>query len=171
MGSACITTKLGEFRATITARGVQALRLPGRHGRQAAGDPLQPGERTVVRVLTRALCAHAGGRPWRDRIPLDLSAGTDFQRRVWRTLRSIPFGETRSYAWVARRVGRPRAARAVGAACGANPVPVLVPCHRVVAGDGSLGGFSAGLGWKRRLLALEGGGGQICTKLRPRTAV
>jgi O-6-methylguanine DNA methyltransferase len=74
---------------------------------------------------------------------------------VWRILTKIPRGETRSYGWVAQQVGKPRASRAVGAACGANPVPVIIPCHRVIAGDGSIGGFGGGLPMKRRLLALE----------------
>ena len=69
---------------------------------------------------------------------------------------TIPRGETRSYAWIAKKIGKPRAARAVGAACGANPVPIIVPCHRVIASDGSLGGFGGGLPLKRRLLKLEG---------------
>jgi O-6-methylguanine DNA methyltransferase len=88
-------------------------------------------------------------------VPLDLSAGTAFQQAVWQALCRIPYGETRSYAWVAGQIGRPRATRAVGSACGANPIPVIVPCHRVIASDGSLGGFSCGLKWKKRLLALE----------------
>ena len=87
---------------------------------------------------------------------VDLRAGTAFQQVVWRMLQTIPYGETRSYAWVARQIGKPKATRAVGAACGANPVPIVVPCHRVVGSDGSLGGFSGGLALKRRLLALEG---------------
>jgi len=81
--------------------------------------------------------------------------GTDFQRAVWAELLEIPFGRTRSYQDVARRLERPGASRAVGAANGANPVPILVPCHRVVARDG-LGGFTGGLELKQRLLALEG---------------
>ena len=89
-------------------------------------------------------------------LPLDLEDNTPFQVKVWQALRAIPYGRVRSYGWVARKIGKPRAARAVGAACGANPVPLLVPCHRVVAGDGSLGGFSGGLSNKRRLLKLEG---------------
>lgn len=87
---------------------------------------------------------------------VDLSEGTTFQRKVWRTILRIPYGRVRSYKWVAARVGGPRHARAVGLALGANPVPLIVPCHRVVAHDGSLGGFSCGLRIKRRLLALEG---------------
>jgi O-6-methylguanine DNA methyltransferase len=88
--------------------------------------------------------------------PVDLSEGTTFQRKVWRAILRIPYGRVRSYKWVAARVGGARYARAVGLALGANPVPILVPCHRIVAHDGSLGGFSCGLRAKRRLLALEG---------------
>jgi methylated-DNA-[protein]-cysteine S-methyltransferase len=88
--------------------------------------------------------------------PVDLSAGSPFQRRVWRITGRIPFGRVRSYRWVALRLGGARYARAVGRALGANPVPIAVPCHRILAQDGSLGGFSCGLRIKRRLLALEG---------------
>ncbi len=86
---------------------------------------------------------------------MDLSSGTSFQQKVWRALTKIPRGQTRSYAWVARQIGKPKAVRAVGAACGANPVPVIVPCHRVIASDGSFGGFGGGLPMKRQLLRLE----------------
>lgn len=82
--------------------------------------------------------------------------GTRFQRRVWRALRSIPFGELRSYGELAREIGRPGASRAVGAANGANPLPLVVPCHRVVGADGSLTGFGGGLETKRWLLEFEG---------------
>ncbi len=82
--------------------------------------------------------------------------GTEFQRRAWAVLRGIAWGETISYAEQARRMGRPTAVRAVGGANGRNPVPILVPCHRVIAADGSLGGFSGGLPHKRALLVLEG---------------
>ena len=88
--------------------------------------------------------------------PLDFSAGTVFQRRVWTALRRIRPGQTRTYRQIAGAAGKPKATRAAGGACGANPIPVLVPCHRVLASDGGLGGFSGGLNWKRRLLALEG---------------
>ncbi len=86
---------------------------------------------------------------------LDL-VGTDFQRRVWQAIAKIPAGQVISYAELARRAGRPRAIRAAAQACGANPVPLLVPCHRVVASDGGLGGFGGGLPMKRKLLAREG---------------
>lgn len=87
---------------------------------------------------------------------LDLSEATHFQREVWRATRLIPYGETRSYGYVAARIGKPGAARAVGQALGRNPFPIVVPCHRVLAGDSKLGGFSGGLDMKRYLLSLEG---------------
>ena len=87
---------------------------------------------------------------------LDLSSGTEFQKKVWESCRSIPYGQTRSYGWIAKQIGKPRASRAVGNALGKNPVPIIVPCHRVLTGNGSLGGFSGGLSTKRHLLKLEG---------------
>jgi len=82
--------------------------------------------------------------------------GTDFQQSVWRALAEIPWGQWRSYGDIARAIGRPRAVRAVGAANGRNPLPIVVPCHRVVGSDGSLTGFAGGLETKRYLLELEG---------------
>lgn len=87
--------------------------------------------------------------------PFDLLTGTPFQRRVWATLLTIPYGEVRSYRWLAGTVGHPGAFRAVGMANGQNPIPVLIPCHRVINHNGGLGGYSGGLDQKRRLLALE----------------
>ena len=86
---------------------------------------------------------------------LDLSGATAFQRKVWEVTRLIPYGETRSYGWVAGQIQKPDAARAVGQALGRNPLPVIVPCHRVLAGDGKLCGFGGGLDMKRYLLRLE----------------
>jgi methylated-DNA-[protein]-cysteine S-methyltransferase len=83
--------------------------------------------------------------------------GTPFQKRVWQALRDVPYGETISYSELARRVGKPGAARAVGAALGRNPIPIIVPCHRVIGADGSLTGFGGGLERKRKLLELETG--------------
>ncbi|MFM8551312.1 MAG: methylated-DNA--[protein]-cysteine S-methyltransferase [Nitrospiraceae bacterium] len=101
------------------------------------------------------------------RLTLDAAGGTPFQQAVWRALQRIPYGAVRSYGWVAQAIGRPHASRAVGGACGANPVPILVPCHRVVAGNGSLGGFSCGLDAKERLLKLEGSWAQVRPKKKP----
>ena len=88
-------------------------------------------------------------------LALDLRRGTALQRKVWHILQTIPYGQTLSYSEVARKAGKPRAVRAVGSACGANPLPLVVPCHRVLAKNGSLGGFGWGLPMKRWLLALE----------------
>jgi len=90
-------------------------------------------------------------------VPLAFDRGTPFQHDVWRALTEIPYGETISYGELARRIGRPDRARAVGAANGQNPIPVIVPCHRVIGADGSLTGFGGGLDRKRILLALESG--------------
>lgn len=89
-------------------------------------------------------------------LPLDLFRGTTFQQKVWQTIRGIPYGRLQSYQWVAHRVGGRQYARAVGNALGANPMPIVIPCHRIVAQDASLGGFSGGLPTKRKLLTLEG---------------
>ena len=143
-GAVTIQTKLGPLRIEFSRRGLRRLdfcrsALPGATGK-----------------FSRQLQAYAAGKAIKFGCRLDLSAGTPFQQKVWRALQTIPRGETRSYAWVAKAIGKPKAARAVGAACGANPVPIIVPCHRVVASDGSLGGFSGGLALKKRLLKLEG---------------
>ncbi len=82
--------------------------------------------------------------------------GTEFERRVWEALMDIPYGETRSYAEIARVIGRPDACRAVGRANGRNPIPIVIPCHRVIGSDGSLTGYGGGLDLKRFLLGLEG---------------
>ena len=87
-------------------------------------------------------------------LPLALE-GTDFQRKVWRKLQEIPYGETISYGELAKRVGNPKASRAVGSANGKNRIPIVIPCHRVIAGDGGLGGFGGGLTTKEKLLAIE----------------
>ena len=87
--------------------------------------------------------------------PLAELKGTDFQQQVWREIARIPLGQTKTYGELAAAIGRPKAVRAVGSACGKNPVPLFIPCHRVVGSKGGLGGFSAGLPWKRLLLEAE----------------
>ena len=87
-------------------------------------------------------------------VPLEI-AGTEFQKRVWSALRTIPYGQTRSYSQIAAQISAPQAVRAVGAANGRNPIPIIVPCHRVIGASGSLVGFGGGLEWKRLLLDLE----------------
>lgn len=109
----------------------------------------------VLRQARRELAEYARGRRKRFEVAFELD-GTHFQCEVWKALSGIPYGETRTYGEIARALGRPGAARAVGAAAGRNPLPVIVPCHRLVAARGALGGFSGGLEVKRKLLALEG---------------
>jgi methylated-DNA-[protein]-cysteine S-methyltransferase len=102
----------------------------------------------------RQLQEYFSGARTRFTVPLDI-AGTPFQRQVWEALRSIPYGETRSYAEIADQIGSPRAVRAVGAANGRNPVSIVAPCHRVIGSGGQLTGFAGGLEVKARLLAFE----------------
>jgi methylated-DNA-[protein]-cysteine S-methyltransferase len=101
------------------------------------------------------LAAYFAGERTRFELPLDFH-GTDFQKRVWDALLAIPFGETRSYAQIARAIGSPTALRAVGAANGRNPISIVAPCHRVIGTSGALTGFAGGLDAKRHLLRLEG---------------
>jgi len=155
-----IPTAEGVFTAHYSQHGLARLDFPatqpavGKPKKETAALPAQISRwhRLTVGALNEALA----GRAPRLLPPLDLSAGTEFQRRVWSALRRIASGRTRSYAEVAAQIGNPRASRAVGGACGANPIPVLVPCHRVLAANHAVGGFSGGLGWKRKLLAREG---------------
>ncbi len=113
------------------------------------------GGRSAKPVLDRLKAYFAGDIAAIDDIPAE-SAGTDFQRKCWQMLRKIPAGKTWSYNQLARRIGRPAAIRAVGAANGANPISVVVPCHRVIGADGSLTGYGGGLDRKRWLLRHEG---------------
>jgi len=123
----------------------------GRHP-AARHDPSAP----PLPELRRQLAEYLAGTRREFDLPL-APPGTDFQRRVWSALRDIPYGETRSYADLARAVGRPRGSRAVGQANRRNPIGVVIPCHRVIAADGGLGGYAGGLERKRKLLAIEQG--------------
>lgn len=126
------------------------------HGRPTLGDVQQKNKARVLKEARAQLVGFLEGKRRALDFPVDLSEGSAFQRRVWRAILRIPYGRVRSYKWVALRVGGIRYARAVGHALGANPVPLIIPCHRVVAHDASLGGFTGGLKTKRRLLQLEG---------------
>jgi O-6-methylguanine DNA methyltransferase len=157
MTTALIHTADGTFTAYFSGTGLARLDFP-------TGDRVSRGNRSGLstdasawlslteRALEQALVGKSPGKlP-----PLDLSAGTEFQRCVWNALREIRSGQTKSYAQLAQAIDRPGAVRAVGQACGANPIPVVIPCHRVLAAGGKLGGFSAGLDWKLKLLRREG---------------
>jgi O-6-methylguanine DNA methyltransferase len=108
------------------------------------------------RATAAALNAVLAGHAVKTLPPFDWSGKTEFQKSVWNALRKISLGKTKSYGAIARAIGKPKAVRAVGGACGANPIPIFVPCHRVLAANKKLGGFSSGLNWKRKLLAHEG---------------
>ena len=154
-----ISTRDGRFIARYTSQGLAEIDFPRAHAKHRA-DRITPSDvprlmRVWHRATEAALKSILAGRAPNHLPPLD-PAGTDFQRKVWRALRRIPFGETKSYGEIAEAIGKAKAVRAVGGACGANPIPVLIPCHRVLAANKKSGGFSSGLKWKRLLLAREG---------------
>lgn len=155
-------TALGFAGVALGPHGIQRATLfhPTRQGAEGElrafgaveGDHERSAE--VVSLLQRYA---EGERTALDNYPIDLVSGTELQRNVWKLLRSIPAGETRSYGWLAERTGLGRGgARAVGTINGENPIPLWLPCHRVIASDGTLGGFAGGLTMKTRLLELEG---------------
>jgi methylated-DNA-[protein]-cysteine S-methyltransferase len=119
------------------------------------GGAAEAREHPVLAETERQLAEYFAGKRKTFDVKLDF-AGTDFQRKVWAALLTIPFGETRSYAQIAKQIGRPTAVRAVGAANGKNPISIIAPCHRVIGSSGKLTGFGGGLPTKARLLALEG---------------
>lgn len=159
-----LQTVLGSLAVASTSKGLLACTLPGRDRREITRRIAKhlPQARVVEGVGRNANAVEAvqqflAGRRRDLDLPLDLR-GTPFQLAVWSALREVGYGETVSYAELARRAGHPSAMRACGAANGANPLPLFVPCHRVVASDGSLGGFTGGLPLKRALLAIESPG-------------
>jgi O-6-methylguanine DNA methyltransferase len=156
-------SRWGWMGISETTKGIDAVVLP-KASRQAVlselrlSDPELLGGRksSRLREAQMQLIDYLAGVRRSFDLPLDLSQGTSFQQKVWRTLRQVSYGRLRSYRWVADRVGGRQYARAVGNAVGANPMPIVIPCHRIVAQDASLGGFSGGLSTKRKLLTLEG---------------
>lgn len=160
LGVETVRTPAGKITVVCSAAGLREIHLGAAETRRR--EARARGIRYVRRPKWTAAARSAVERFVRGGaipagLPLDLRCGTPFQRRVWEATRAVPWGEVVSYADVARRAGAPRAVRAVGNALGENPVPIVVPCHRVVHSGGSIGGFTSGLAWKRYLLALEGG--------------
>ncbi len=170
--SASLDTPVGKITAICSNRGLRALETGWDHAsrkvrkigenrgfRSRAPRPVEVGSlktpgANYARRTVRELRDYFSGKLRDLNIPLDMQ-GTPFQRSVWQALLTIPYGETRSYADVARLIGHPRASRAVGGANGSNPVSIIVPCHRVIASDGKLGGYGGGLDRKTVLLELE----------------
>jgi methylated-DNA-[protein]-cysteine S-methyltransferase len=153
-------TPIGELTAFVRGEALVALDLPGTRGpaapvlsRRFPGEPLEDAG-DAIDLVERFGAYLAGDLRALDAIAVD-PGGTAFQRAVWAELRRIPAGGTRSYAEVARAIGAPSAVRAVGAANGANPIAIVIPCHRVVASGGGLGGYGGGLARKRWLLEHE----------------
>jgi len=147
---------IGELLLTASDSALTGVWFPGKGEVTAAAASAGRGPANAV--LARAceqLAEYFAGTRTTFAVPLE-PAGTPFQRRVWEALRAIPYGATLSYSELARRLGDVRATRAVGAANGRNPIPIVVPCHRVVGADGSLTGFGGGLDRKRWLLEHEG---------------
>jgi O-6-methylguanine DNA methyltransferase len=150
-----VPSPIGELVVEADDEAVTAVWLPGRRPERAdlaTGSGRLP---EALRAAARQLEEYFARRRRRFDLPLRLG-GTPFQRQVWQTLADIGYGETWSYGELAAAVGRPAAFRAVGQANGANPIPIVLPCHRVVASGGRIGGYGGGLEMKRRLLALEG---------------
>jgi AraC family transcriptional regulator of adaptative response/methylated-DNA-[protein]-cysteine methyltransferase len=158
IGFCTFTSTLGTVLVAATENGVCAVklgaevqRLKGLLAQEFSAAELVEEPMPEVEKSVRAFIAGEGSLA---RVPVDIR-GTVFQRRVWEALRRIPRGETRTYGEIARQIGAPAAVRAVGSACGANPVALVVPCHRAVRADGGLGGYAWGLPVKKRLLEIE----------------
>jgi methylated-DNA-[protein]-cysteine S-methyltransferase len=161
MKLALIETRLGWLGIAFSERGLAGVQLPRATRAQTLAQlkrafPNATLIDTAPAPMARELREYAAGKRRAFTIPLDWSAMTPFQRAVLRATNAIPCGETRTYAWVAQRIGKPRAARAVGRALATNPLPIVLPCHRVLGSDGGLHGYGGGLPLKRQLLELEG---------------
>ena len=150
--TSCHIPGIGSIWVARTKRGICGVALKG--GKRTLLDILPTGiEWKTDATIGKPVVDYMMGK--RARPTFDILTGTPFQKKVWRAIATIPRGETRSYTWLAKKIGKPKAVRAVANACGANPIPILIPCHCVIASDGSIGGFSSGVAIKRTLLSLE----------------
>lgn len=148
----------GQLWVVASCEAIEALHLAHHDGTRAFGIDPSCKENPEAPLLLEAkaqLEAYGEGRLQHFDLPM-APRGTPFQRKVWHQLEAIPFGKTQSYSALAQALGSPKSVRAVASACGKNPIPILIPCHRVIAKSGALGGFAYGLEAKRRLLRLEG---------------
>lgn len=147
---------VGELTLVASEKGLAAILWEDDDPPRVRLSPqIEDPDHPVLRETARQLGQYFARERWSFDLPLDFH-GTDFQKSVWQALLAIPFGETRSYAEIARAIGRPTAYRAVGAANGRNPISIVAPCHRVIGTNGTLTGFAGGIEAKRHLLALEG---------------
>ncbi len=154
--SKTIRSPVGRLTLIASNDGLVAILWENdRPGRVRLDVVAEDAQHPVLLEAERQLAQYFAGRRKTFDLKLDF-AGTAFQEKVWRALLTIPFGETRSYAQIAKQIGHPNAARAVGAANGRNPISIVTPCHRVIGSNGALTGFAGGLDVKARLLRLEG---------------
>lgn len=153
--SRTLDTPIGRLTLAAVDDGLYAVAFPQNRHPLPLRELWQAGTHRWLDAAAAQLDDYFAGRRRSFDLPL-VPHGTPFQQRVWHALRTIPFGSTCSYADLARAIGQPTAMRAVGAANGRNPIPVIVPCHRVIGRDGSLTGFAGGLDTKMALLRLEG---------------
>jgi AraC family transcriptional regulator of adaptative response/methylated-DNA-[protein]-cysteine methyltransferase len=162
---ALLETALGPMLAAVSEQAVCQLEFADRRGLEKSYAemkrrfqlPVVPGDNAVLQQLRAELTQYFAGKRKQFTVPMTLR-GTEFQERVWRELSRIPYGETRSYEAIAQKLGKPSAVRAVARANGTNRIYILIPCHRVVAKDGSLSGYGGGVFRKRQLLELESTG-------------
>ena len=154
-----VESPVGRLKLVATDHGLAGILWETeRPNRVRFSGPVEDSSHAVLIEAERQLDEYFRGRRKAFSLRLDF-AGTEFQRQVWAALLTIPFGETRSYAQIARQIGKPSATRAVGAANGRNPIAIVAPCHRVVGATGALTGFAGGLEAKAYLLTLESAGG------------
>lgn len=151
MGNICLIAKNGRLIALTMSRDDEYKLLRSLTLQYPEGVRTERPFKNVRLLLDRYL----RGRKVDFNVPVDVSAETPFTQRVLRVLQGIPYGEVRSYLWVGRQIGYTMAARAIGQAVKRNPTPIIIPCHRVIREDGTIGGFSQGVNIKRRLLAIE----------------
>jgi len=153
-------TRIGWIGVAWTAQGIIALELPHASRDQTLKDLQKQFADSVIAPapaeMKKELLEYAQGKRRVFDLPLDWSLIKPFQRAVLTVANKIPFGETRTYGWVAHQIGKPHAARAVGRALATNPIPLILPCHRVVGSNGSLTGYGGGLPLKKKLLEMEG---------------
>jgi methylated-DNA-[protein]-cysteine S-methyltransferase len=152
-----VDSPVGQLKLVASEKGLAAILWKDEDPRRVRlGSLVEDPDDPFLVETERQLGAYLAGKLRAFTVPLDFQ-GTEFQKSVWKALLTIPFGETRSYAEIARQIGRPTAVRAVGAANGKNPISIVAPCHRVVGSNGELTGYAGGLAAKERLLGLERG--------------
>lgn len=144
-----VTTSVGLCRLILPVGGKSSILSSLKKGLEWRRDD------EYFKLLKEELTSYFQGKRCLFDYPLDLGEATSYQKKIWEVTRSIPYGETRSYKWVADRIDAPASYRAAGQALKRNPLPIIIPCHRVIGSSGNLCGFSASVSWKKRLLEIE----------------